>query len=218
MIASTNTDRFMAEWWPEKAYLIGYALADGSVVNAKDGTAQRSQVSFEAKDREPIEIALRVFPTNCRIVKYARHGGFVYRLRLSGQHVVDAFMDHGINPRKSLTATMPPMPERMRFHFMRGLLDGDGCITVRPGAYANRSGYIRLTVELSTGSVSFAQQVADLYGGTVRRTADCFRVTWDCGPAHDLLRKVYLDSEGCRMSRKFETWQRAAHVKYRTAA
>ena len=52
-----------------------------------------------------------------------------YRINLFSRHLCDVMRDYGVTPRKSLTLTFPSwLREDLYRHFIRGYVDGDGCI------------------------------------------------------------------------------------------
>lgn len=120
---AVNFDYFK-QWSPNMAYILGFIAADGNImVNPKVLNITQSikdfyileQIEKELKCNRPIQIQ----PNNiCHLV--IRCG-----------EIVDDLIKLGIEPCKSLT--MPwftSIPNEYLRHFVRGYIDGDGCICV----------------------------------------------------------------------------------------
>jgi hypothetical protein len=116
---------------PERfdAYWVGFLLGDGCVYR-QDGQPRGLKVQLHSRDREHLEklkrylhtdIPIRTVPPNDRTSDEA-----VY-LKVSRIAIAERLIEQGINPNKSLSATVPNGLEWDR-DFWRGLLDADGTI------------------------------------------------------------------------------------------
>jgi hypothetical protein len=63
----------------------------------------------------------------------------VKRLKISNKEITTWFQSHGCLPAKSLTVKLPQIPDEYFRDFLRGCIDGDGCITY--GNYKTVSKY-----------------------------------------------------------------------------
>jgi hypothetical protein len=181
-------------------------------------------VEWQVKDREMLEIIKRITGVSREIETCKRKHGDYFRLRLQGQYWVDAFTAAGINPNKTFTCQVPDIPDELFFHFLRGVIDGDGNITVRGGGKSNRDEYKRLTVSIASGSILFLSGIHRKVGGIIEECKTpghaVLKLVFDCSSAVELLKKVYEDSEGLRLSRKYDQWMQflSSGQKYRNAA
>lgn len=200
------------QWSSELAWLLGWTITDGCVENTK-----RYVVGWMLKDREPLEIIQKLFKTNkpieeCyKINKETKEKRKYYRLRLCGKAIAQKFMEIGIEPRKTFTTKIPPIPKEFMWHFLRGVMEGDGCIMIRAGGKDNREGYLRLVVEISCGHEGFLKEIYNIKKGTIKFVDVPSKSKWvinfDCSKAVEFLTNSYKDSEGLRLSRKYKKWQ-----------
>lgn len=118
---------------PNKAYILGFFYADGCN-NKKKFTVS---MSLQEEDQEILE-KIRLEIGSERPLEYIDYsnkhdGGYhyknQYRLLLFNSHMCDVLEQHGMVPRKSLVLTFPEfLPTELHSHFIRGYMDGDGCI------------------------------------------------------------------------------------------
>lgn len=201
---------------PQFAYVLGWAAADGCVEESR-----YSLVSWQLKDREPLEAIRRCMRTDKKIEVCQRRHGLFYRLRLCGRNVVELFKLHGIGPRKSLTLRMPELPNHLIPHFLRGLFEGDGHVSIAPGAKTNRAGYMTAMAQICSGSEAMLDDLQALIGYGFRQSPgkdNCGALVFKCGDAQHFLDMIYADSRGMRLSRKYEIAKKAQSIKYRTVA
>lgn len=113
----------------QKAYVLGFLAADGTVP-----TAGRSVVlMLHAKDEHIIRDIRDAMGSNARIIertmdeKFPHRGPYKY-IYFGSQKLVRDLIKHGVTPRKSHTLQYSNVPKNMERHYMRGLLDGDGSV------------------------------------------------------------------------------------------
>lgn len=202
-------------WSRELAYLIGCTITDGCIEYAdylsRGHVYRHRTVSWQVVDRDWLETLRRVMSATRKIETCERRHGTYYRLRVQGQEAVDAFMRYGVMPRKSMNKRVPAdLPDEHFYHFLRGVIDGDGSVMVRAGGKSNRDGYRRLEVCIGSGSEQFLLDIQARAGGKVRYSGSpghaCYRLEFDCGEAGSLLRRVYADSDMLRLERKYRKW------------
>ena len=108
----------------EKAYWLGFLYADGYVASGK---------------RNDVELSLQL-SDKCHLKKFKDFIGFEgklitdsFRCRISfkNKKIKQDLIKLGCTPKKSLTLKFPTeeqVPKELIPHFIRGYLDGDGCI------------------------------------------------------------------------------------------
>ena len=202
-------------WSRELAYLIGATLTDGCVMSADyttpRGVYRHRVVGWQVADLDWLVTLKRVMSATREIAVCVRKHGIYYELRVQGQEIVDCFARYGVFPRKTMTCRVPTdLPPEFFFHFLRGVIDGDGWIGVRGGSHLNRPGYKRLEVAIASGSEQFLLDIQAITGGKIRHSGKrghaVYKLEFDCGKAADLLQKVYADSDGLRLERKYRKW------------
>ena len=105
---------------PDSAYVVGYILADGCINH--DGG-----FTVSSKDKEMLTKILSVLGASNTITESKKGAyGSQYAIAIGHAGVTAQLVALGLTPRKSLTATMPTIPDALFFHFLRGYFDGDG--------------------------------------------------------------------------------------------
>lgn len=111
-----------------KAYVLGLICADGYVGLYNDFTLVFSDVYMDGyKMLQCIQKELLSdIPIHHR---YGLDGHGHYELKFSNKHIVQQLNNLNITYKKLETRTkIPPMPNDLKRHFVRGLFDGDGSI------------------------------------------------------------------------------------------
>lgn len=194
----------MDSWSNELAWLLGWALTDASIENKS-----RFVVAWQLKDLEPLQIFQRLFKTKKNIEFCKRKQGDYYRLRLCGKEIVDKFVSFGIIPNKSLIVNMPEMPTVFLSHFVRGVLEGDGSIVWRRPSNDYKEDYLSCTVSICSGSWQFINKLHTYfeYGRlSDKKSSGVYRLNFYSSNASKFLSYIYQDSEGIRLTRKYERY------------
>lgn len=126
---------FFENWTPSMAYILGFIAADGWIsINTKNGKGSyRLGVFIHEKDREVIEFIQKEMNLSHPIKTKAKN---LVGLEICSKKLVSDIQVLGIVPRKSKVIKMPlNIPEQYVSHYVRGLFDGDGWITVADGYF-----------------------------------------------------------------------------------
>lgn len=106
----------------DKAYFLGYLMADGCV--CKD--ISRLDFGIHKKD---IAI-LQAFKEHLQSINNIRQHANVAIINHTSKKLISDLMAHGCTERKSLTLQFPTtVPQEYVWAFIRGYFDGDGCAT-----------------------------------------------------------------------------------------
>ena len=127
----------------EKAYWLGFIFADGNISKPerqlKDGTIKkgnyRLEISLKEEDIEHLDklrVALNIDkPIKITHTNNTRHNRC--RLYFNNKHLWQTLNSYGCTPKKSLTLKFPSLTifkdKDLVRHFIRGYIDGDGCLT-----------------------------------------------------------------------------------------
>ncbi|GLV54315.1 hypothetical protein KDH_11630 [Dictyobacter sp. S3.2.2.5] len=103
---------------PVKAYVLGFAWADGAI------DAPLNVLAFVSKD-DLSSLRDVFYPEGDRPV-YQRKDG-AYQLNVGSQRIVQELVEMGFTPQKS-KAGVPAIPQGFEQYFLLGLLDGDGTV------------------------------------------------------------------------------------------
>lgn len=112
------TDFSFYPFTPVKAYVLGFAWADGCI------PASLNTLAFVSKDDlSPLRDVF--YPKGDRPV-YRRKGGH-YQLDIGSQRIVQELVEMGFTHQKSRSG-VPVIPQGFEQYFLLGLLDGDGTV------------------------------------------------------------------------------------------
>jgi len=122
----TNRNYFAEIDTPEKAYILGFLIADGHI-NERTGMIEVSVKEADAELLRAIsdEVGCDA-PLGTMINSYNRSR--MARMRLCGKQLVMDLNEIGVYQDKSTTATYPQVPAELEGHLVRGIWDGDGWI------------------------------------------------------------------------------------------
>lgn len=126
-----------------KAYWLGFLFADGSVTTPfrvnKDGSIKNGIYRIELQLKEDDKNHLDKFrkelniekPLNISKTNYERSNRC--RLYFNSKHMWEILNSYGCTPRKSQTLEFPNInifkDKKLIKHFIRGYVDGDGCLS-----------------------------------------------------------------------------------------
>jgi hypothetical protein len=125
---------------PDKAYILGFLLGDGCI--CKNGF--QLSISLHKKDVEILNYIKEQLNADAPIKK-EKNVNKVY-LRVFSYKLINDLAKWNMLPLKTYTLELPDIQENLQSHFIRGLFDADGCISVRP---SNRTGYGKFCYELN---------------------------------------------------------------------
>lgn len=178
-------------------YLLGVVLTDGCI---KTGTGKGS-IDISSKDKDWLE-AIRVFTCPKKPI-YESKKDNCFVLTLSHPEIRNFFILNKCTPRKSLTVEMPDIPKEYFPDFLRGCIDGDGCILL------DRS----IHCELTTGSKYFANSLFTLLKEFNPKlycyNNKYYKLRFNGVYAYKFLKYIYYPNNKISMNRKIQLCQKA---------
>lgn len=136
-------------------YLLGAFMTDGNII------AESNLFSVTSKDKNWLSlIGKEICPG-----KPVRKMNNCFRIDFTNQKLCSWLQSHNVTPLKSLTVSIPKVPKKYWKDFMRGCIDGDGCITT--STYIKRKNnkiytYTKTTCGIVSGSKHFMNQFAGM--------------------------------------------------------
>ena len=121
----------------DKAYWLGFILADGSVQIRKSGQAIL-KLSLAIKDKEHLQKFLNFIKCDMSIKEYLVGNGLnsnkseSCEITITSKEIVQDLIKLGIGPRKSHTVEIPTIRKDLVRHLIRGIWDGDGSVLYEP--------------------------------------------------------------------------------------
>lgn len=125
-----------------KAYFLGWLMADGNVTIANGQYCLKIHISAIDKDvaykfMDAIEsknkIRIETKYVNGNIKQYIA-------ISLSSKHLCSSLIKYGVKPNKTGCECLPKIDDKLIHHFIRGYFDGDGITSI--GKSQKRSGFI----------------------------------------------------------------------------
>lgn len=126
-------ENIFQERTPEVAYWAGFLLADGSIGKNKSNSTLRYYLT----------LSLHIKDLN-HLNRYREFLGIEKSLRrvcqVSKINLIDDMIYWGICPNKTYEPIIPQVSDELFPHFLRGVIDGDGCIYTREKVKDKKNG------------------------------------------------------------------------------
>jgi hypothetical protein len=202
-------------WSSSMAYVVGLIATDGCL------SRDRRHIVLTSRDRELIETYLTVLGRPLRYRSERRRKKLVFYAQFSDVALYDWLVSIGLNAAKSFTLGAIHMPDEFVADLARGLLDGDGSVSVMRHRPTKRKyplyEYERLSTIFLSASQShitwLQQRLHSAYGirGRVnqikrKRRHDLFRLKYGKHESQILLPNLYADPMAPRLERKAKIW------------
>lgn len=180
----------------EKAYILGFLIADGYITRRTDGTGRSDRVSIKLQicDKYMLEKFVEII-TPGRKLYDASHvctlGGKyceAFSLEIPSNQIVNDLMSLGFGFNKTGKEVLPSISKELYPHLIRGLFDGDGSISLRKDRTNQRN------VNICSASKSFLEDIQSIVGiyskiyTEKRPTMDLYRLEFT---THDSRMKFY---------------------------
>jgi hypothetical protein len=215
-----NEDYFEKIDTEDKAYFLGFIVADGNI-NSKTNNIKiiQKETDILYKFKECVNFEGNIF---------TRKDGKISNIGLSSKKMKDDLFNLGIIGNKTMIVKYPEIPRNLENHFMRGLFDGDGCISIHKKRDGSRDTSDRGQVNICSGSKDFIEIYVDKlvdYCGITRNKIRCPKGTYyviDWGSFSDIERfyEFFYKDATIYLKRKKETFDKAisiskTKIKYR---
>ena len=114
----------------EKAYWLGFCLADGGLREGDNGKAYGLRVALNPVDRSHLVKLATALKTDSPIVPFTDNKGYEsVELCVWSVHLAKSLSRLECRLRKTCTHGTPIIPTELYRHLYRGASDGDGCLT-----------------------------------------------------------------------------------------
>ena len=179
------------KWNESLSYCVGLLVSDGNL--SKDGR----HITFVSKDLSLIKIFKFCLKLKNKIAfkksGYNKKGKYYY-IQFGSVLLYRWLNNIGINPNKSKTISSLEVPNRYFFDFVRGLLDGDGCIT---SFKHPESRYPQIRIKFTSGSIKFLVWLKDKIDrildikGRIEVLPRAYQLIYHKCDSIELLKKIY---------------------------
>lgn len=120
---------------PNKAYILGFLYADGCNYMNEKNAVYHWQIELQRQDADILRAMMAEIEYDGKLREVTHHytdrdDTHSVMFYVCNRHMCEALCRVGVHPHKTYDTKWPEwMPEELVPHFIRGLLDGDGCIT-----------------------------------------------------------------------------------------
>jgi len=139
-------NNFFNIWSHDMAYILGFWWADGNIYRDIFSISQKKSDEYILKN------ILSTMESDYPIHNSKSHNNSSFAIR--SKEIIQSITKIGGTERKSKTCGFPNVPKEYMPDFIRGVWDGDGCITRQTG----RKSYFSA---LTSGSKKFVEQTQD---------------------------------------------------------
>lgn len=145
----------------EKAYFLGYLMADGCLKKTYKEKITMMSFSQSEENKKTVYLLKQALNTTKPVYKKINNKGFnksdesfVYVLDIVSKKITSDLLKHGMSHKKENISRIPQMDRRLIKHFIRGYFDGDGSISV----YNNKYG-LQAEFSITSSSVSLLIEI-----------------------------------------------------------
>jgi len=206
---SVNQD-FFKKWSNNMAYILGLLAADGCLTTS--GRSHDINLSLKVDDIDLVENVKDCIGKKLKV--RVRSNRKIVDFRFGCRKMFDDLVKLGITPRKSLTLKFPKVPDKYLSHFIRGYVDGDGCLCVfsKPSYHRNRfQTSIVGTYDFLRVLRAKTQKLFDIYISEVKSYKRCnklFNITMCSQNALKFCDWIYKDAD-LKLDRKYKKYLEA---------
>lgn len=146
-------------------YILGAFITDGNVHQDKSRT-NSFKCSLSSKDKDWLQIINLSIGNDGRLRQDKPITKNSYGLWIYNKDIYDWLVSHNCVPNKSISAKLPHIPENCFKDFLRGCIDGDGCIS-RAHYKGSKNGktYEQITVYLCGASIDLLLPISHILNG-----------------------------------------------------
>ena len=197
----------------EKAYILGFLIADGCV----DSKRNRITMKLKEEDKDHLQRILSILSTGYKLYKDTTvlNGKTFnsYKMEIRSSQIVNALAKLGIVDRKTGVETLPTVSKELMPHLIRGIFDGDGSISFRQRG-ENRK--IEALVNICSTNKAFLEDIGKYVVGSVytekRPGMDMYRLTATSRESAFKFLTYMYENSTISLQRKFDCYSKYANT------
>jgi len=211
--------KFFKTWSPEMAYVLGFFVADGTMITNNRGA---HFIEFHSTDKQLIVMVRNILVSDHKISvrspRDIRHK-IAYRLQIGSKEMFEDLSTLGLMPNKSLIMKFPTIPEKFQMDFIRGYFDGDGCVYFKQHNVKDRKRKRWIfTTRFTSGTRRFLESLhsgLNLTGGFITNKKRGYELVFSHQDSLALYRLMYHnDCDGLYLHRKYKLFRKAVRTLY----
>lgn len=193
---------------PEKAYWLGFIMADGNI-NINNRGGYRLIINLKNGDKNHLEKFRQFLNANVPIEERWISGGNAKSRKIASisicrKKIFNSLKQYGIIPRKTGMEQIRNIPEQYYSDFIRGYFDGDGCLL-----RAKETG--QLSMEIVCASKLFIQSLqkilikhCNLLKTKLQQKSSCYKLTYGGNIQVPRIFNYLLQNSNVRLERKYK--------------
>lgn len=192
-----------------QAWLLGILAADGCIC--------KNTITISQSGKEGLKIITYIKKiTNFKgniLITQPKKGNIVYTLAIRSAEIIEDLKKYNIVPRKSLSYKLPILDDSIFYSFLRGYIDGDGCV----GIYDNGLNAKYLQISL-VGTKNFIDNICKkipIAAGILKKTENnVYEARWYGKKAKTIGSLVYSNNTIFK-GKKYNIYLEATKLKNR---
>ena len=128
-IYKTKNEDFFKKWSSDMAYVLGFFIADGSIIINSRGARY---IDLCITDKDLLLRIREVLGSNHKIseIDKGKNCKMIYRLQIGSKEMFDDLLNLGLKTNKTGHEILPNVPKALFKDFIRGYFDGDGNVYI----------------------------------------------------------------------------------------
>lgn len=201
----------------EKAYWLGFLYADGYVRNIKNNRSAELRLKLSYKDIEHIKLFKRNINSEHKIniktqkmkINDKTYYSKLASISIYSSKMVQDLINNGCVNNKSKIVIFPYLKSNLIRHFIRGVFDGDGSVSI-----TKYKGYDNNNFNIVSGSYAFIEKIKEIllnlniYNCIITENkSNCWYINWY---RKEDIRKIYhylYDNSSIYLNRKKEKFE-----------
>lgn len=201
---------------PNQAYWLGFIYADGLVLSKNE--KRNYELGIELCDID--EQQLIDFNNELGGVHKITHGHYekyicdyknisitdTVRIRIYSKNIVEDLIRHNVVENKTKFANYPVVDDNLFFDFLRGYMDGDGCIYVNQNNAKLSQFHITSSHNEVLNYIKNKLLSYEIQSTIYKEKEKKYRLHVNCNNAVKLLDMIYYDTNVQKLNRKYEKY------------
>lgn len=201
---------------PNQAYWLGFIYADGWVIRNIKNRNYELGISLCDKDEQQL-IDFNNELGGVHVIKRFHKEKYIcdhpnlsvtdgVSIRVYSKQIVQDLIKHNVLENKTLKSDFPIVNDNLFFDFLRGYIDGDGCIYVNTDKIS--SSHVNITSS-HIDILEYIKHKLELYGiesSVYKEKENKFRIYISYKNALKLLDLIYCDQNVQKLNRKYEKY------------